>query len=90
MGDTTKVIGSKIEHFNGQDDYDERTCEFYGGLTEEFLKLFYNDKITVMATLRFYMDSNDYIKEEREKNFLTHLRNSFELCGEVSVIEWLA
>ena len=76
-GDT---IISKIKTFNGRSKMEERLRLVDMGLRENILKLFKDNKITVVATLRFYVDRNDYIKKnEREKNFLTHLRTTSDL-----------
>jgi len=67
---------SKIEDFNGRSKKEERSCTVHAGTKENILKSFHKNKITVVSTLRFYIDRNDYIKKnERDEMFVTHLRS---------------
>ena len=68
---------SKIEYFNGRSTSRERTCYVKAGSREDFLKLIKNNnKIKVVAILRFYVDRNDYIeKKEMEQVFVTQIRS---------------
>jgi len=75
----TKMI-SKIEDFNGRNPREERVCGVYAGPREDILKLFNRNKITVVSTLRFYLDRSDYIKKnKREQTFVTHIRSISDL-----------
>jgi len=80
---------STIEHFNGRSNHSERFCFTDAGLIKDLLNDFNKNKVTVVATVRFYMDRNEYIKKtEREQNFLTHLRSTsdFDSLADFTVI----
>merc|ERR1719186_1870999 len=67
------IIVPKIENYDETGKFGDYAT--YAGSKEDFLKLFYKNKITVMAIVRFYEDGNDFIKEtKREQNLLTQIR----------------